>query len=79
MTDRQQLLGWIASSQRTQRRLAVVVVALVAVSAGLVAWRKPVGTFALLVTAAIGVIGYWVTYAHITDWRDRLAKLRRSA
>lgn len=42
------------ATKRTQRRLAIVLVALAALSAGLAAWSKPAGAFAFIGVAARG-------------------------
>jgi hypothetical protein len=74
-TDKQQLEMWIARSQRVQRRVVVVAVAAGIVSYGL---RRTgvvpefVGTVLMLGAVITGVSGFWVTAAHVADWRARL-------
>jgi hypothetical protein len=68
MDRRRQLLAWIEATMKTQRRLAILLVLLVArvaLSVGLAAWSKPVGTFAFIGVAALGGCGFWVTAAHL--------------
>ncbi len=74
-TERARLLGYIAGSKRTQRQLALgLAVALVAVVVAL--FLAPmVGKLALLGVAIVGVCGFWVTAAHISDWRMQIARL----
>src|SRR5262245_20968517 len=52
MADRRdELLGWIAQTQRLQRRLAAVFGALAVVAVALLVWRATVGAFALICVA----------------------------
>ena len=74
-TERARLLGYIAGSKRTQRQLAIgLAVATVAVVVALVV-APLVGKLALLGVAVVGVCGFWVTAAHISDWRMQIARL----
>ena len=85
-TDRQrarraQLEGWIAWSRQVQHRLRLVMLvgAVLAIASSFIA--RWIGVSLLLVTAAVGLVGYWVTAAHIADWRqqlDRLAQFGRA-
>lgn len=77
MTDprRDQLLGWIAKTRETQRKFAVLIVAMFAVAGGLFLWRSGVGTVAFFLTAIVGLCGYWITSSHIVDWNHRLDDL----
>ena len=78
--ERARLHGYIAGSQRVQRRLLAVVAALAAVSVVLVfAVSGRIGGLALLGTAIVGGCGYWVTAAHIADWRLRLRTMDERA
>ncbi|HWU87728.1 MAG TPA: hypothetical protein VN253_10660 [Kofleriaceae bacterium] len=78
MDRRQQLLGWIEATKQTQRRLAIVLIALIPLSAGLAAWSKPVGVFAFIGVGALAVCGFWVTAAHNAAHRQKLAELDRA-
>ena len=60
-----------------QRRIAVVVSALLALSGALWLWRKPIGLFGLAVTGLIAVIGFWVTRSHLDEWSVQLAKRKQ--
>jgi hypothetical protein len=74
MASREELLTWIARTRRMQRSLAIVVSALLTLSAGLWLWRKPVGLFGLSVTGLVAIIGFWVTASHLDEWRIALAR-----
>jgi hypothetical protein len=74
-TDKQQLEMWIARSQRVQRTVVVVAVVAGVASYGLrLTDVVPgfVGTVLMLGAAITAVSGFWVTAAHIADWRARL-------
>ncbi len=73
--ERARLHGYIAASRRVQRRLAIAMVALVVVSAVVLGFHRAAGGIVLLTSAIVGVCGYWVTAAHIADWRLRLRTL----
>ena len=79
-TDRRaELEGWIAKTQRLQRRLAVVYAALGAVAIALLAWSRAVGGFALFGVALVAICSFWVTAAHNAAHRQKLAELDRIA
>ena len=72
-----QLETWIRETQRNQRRLALGL----GVGAGIagIAWWFDgfVGktlVFGIVVTA---ICGFWITAAHIADWRTQLAARRQ--
>lgn len=73
--ERDRLHGYIAASRRVQRRLAVAVIALGAIGLGALAVHRAAGGIVLLTTVIVGVCGFWVTAAHIADWRLRLRTL----
>jgi hypothetical protein len=80
VTDRRpELEGWIANTQRLQRRLAVVYAALGAVAIMLLAWSRTVGGFALFGVALVAICSFWVTAAHNAAHRQKLAELDRIA
>jgi uncharacterized membrane protein HdeD (DUF308 family) len=73
--DKAQLQAWIESSQRTQRR--VVAIAIVGAVVAFVLRATSVlpsfvGVVLILGAVITGVCGFWVTAAHIADWRARL-------
>ena len=75
---RQQLEAWIANSKRVRRRLAMVVIALAIT--GLVVRHTAshaVGGVLLLLAAILTVTGFWITAAHLSDWRLAMAALPR--
>ncbi|MEZ4364769.1 MAG: hypothetical protein R2939_00610 [Kofleriaceae bacterium] len=75
---RRQLLGWIADSERRQRRLRVVTAAGGVLGLGALAIDRTVGLMVLGATATISIVTYWVTAAHIADWRQQLEHLART-
>lgn len=77
MPSREEYERWIAATTRTQRRVLSVLGALAAVSIGLMFWRKTIGQLSLLFVAMTAVIAYWVTAAHLAEWRLRLRELAR--
>lgn len=77
--DAAQLNAWIVASQRTQKRVVIVAIAILLVGVGL----KLVGAVPALISNVViafalilGVCGFWVTAAHISDWRMRLTRLQ---
>lgn len=74
--ERARLHGYIAASQRVQRRMVLVSIGLAAVSlAILLAVDGRLGGILLLGSAIVGGSGFWVTAAHIADWRLKLRTL----
>ena len=79
--DANELRTWIAASQRTQKR--VVAAALVCFSSGLglrlsEALPPIITSVVMLFAVILGICGFWVTAAHISDWRMRLDRQARS-
>jgi|GEM_PF-3542127 len=73
--NREKFLRYIADSQRVQRRVAVVVAVMVLASlVGLVV-NASIGGLMLLGTFIFGGCSFWVTAAHIADWRLKLRTL----
>ena len=73
--ERDRLHGYIAASKRVQRRLTLVVIALAVASVVALVIDRRLGGFLLLGTAIVGGCGFWVTAAHIADWRLKLRTL----
>ncbi len=74
-TERARLQGYIEGSKRTQRQLGVgLAVALAPAVVALVMWPM-IGKLALLGLATVAICGFWVTAAHISDWRMQIARL----
>jgi hypothetical protein len=73
--ERDRLHGYIAASKRVQRKLTLVVIGLAVVSGAALVVSRPVGGILLLGTAIVGGCGFWVTAAHIADWRLKLRTL----
>lgn len=75
---RAELLRWIADTQRTQKRGLVALGALVVICLGVMIWRATWGQVALGCVLATGGIGWWVTNAHLQEWRSKLDELARA-
>jgi hypothetical protein len=73
--ERDRLHGYIANSRRVQRRLAIATVVLAAIGVAVLIADRMAGGLVLLLTAIVGVSGFWVTAAHIADWRLRLRSM----
>ena len=72
---RDELLGWISNTRKTQRKLTYVVGLLILASSVLLFWNLEIGLVLLTITAILGIAGFWITSSHILDWSDRLAGL----
>lgn len=80
--ERARLTGYIDGSRRVQRQLATVLAPLGAGGLGLALWQPLWGGLVLLAAVIVAICGFWVTAAHIADWKmqiDRLARLDREA
>lgn len=77
MDRRQELLGWIEKTKRTQRRLAIALAPLTVLAFALVVWNKPVGVIALVGVVALAICGFWVTAAHNAAHYQKLEELAR--
>ena len=70
-----ELRTWIAASQRTQKRVVATAAAILMVGLGLrMGHVLPtlVTSVGMLFAVILGICGFWVTAAHISDWRMRL-------
>ncbi len=79
--DAHELRIWIAASQRTQKRVVAAAVASLIVGLGLRlghALPSLVTSIVMLFAVILGICGFWVTAAHISDWRMRLDRQARS-
>jgi hypothetical protein len=74
---RAELLGFIAETNRLQRKLAIVFPVLGAVAIALMFWRGTVGAFALILVALVAICSFWVTAAHNAAHRQKLDELAR--
>lgn len=72
---RVRLLGYIDASRRVQRRLGVGLAVAVAAALVVFAVEPFAGKLALALAVIVGVCGFWVTAAHISDWRMQLGRL----
>ncbi|MCB9564284.1 MAG: hypothetical protein H6708_28200 [Kofleriaceae bacterium] len=76
MTDeRARLHGYIEASRRVQRRLRGLLIAGAAAAVAVWWFDHAWGWAAAVLVAIVIGCGYWVTAAHIADWRGRLAHL----
>ena len=73
--ERARLTGYVRATRARRRRLGQALGAVAAVAVGLafVDARLGLGLFAL--AAIVGVIGFWIMFAHLTEWNDRIAKI----
>ena len=72
-----QLEAWIAQTRRNQKRLAVGLG--IATVAAALAWAFDafVGKTLVFGIVATAICGFWITAAHIADWRAQLAARRQ--
>ena len=72
-----QLEAWIAQTRRNQKRLAVGLCLGTLVAA--IAWwlNAFVGKTLVFAVVATAICGFWITAAHIADWRAQLAARRQ--
>ncbi len=77
-----ELRTWIAASQRTQKRIVIVAGVFLLVGLGFrIGHVVPtlVSSVVMLFAVILGICGFWVTAAHISDWRMRLDRHDRKA
>ncbi|MBP9168674.1 MAG: hypothetical protein KBG48_14860 [Kofleriaceae bacterium] len=75
--ERARLTGYIVASRRVQRQLATVLAPLGAVGLILAVWQPLWGGLVLLAAVIVAICGFWVTAAHISDWKMQIARLER--
>jgi hypothetical protein len=74
--EAQRLESYIAGSRRVQRRLTFgLVIATLGAMVALIV-DPTVGGLALFAVVIVAIAGFWVTAAHIADWKMQLARLR---
>lgn len=73
-----QLDAWIADSTRRQQRAARLTLVLLVPALAACFVDRTVGVVATVLVGSIGFIAYWVTAAHISDWRQQQEHLRRT-
>jgi hypothetical protein len=74
---RAELNGWIAKTQRLQRRMAIVYGAALIAALALTPWSGTAGGFATFGVALLAICSFWVTAAHNAAHRQKLAELDR--
>lgn len=74
--QRDQLRAWIASSERRQRTAGRITMALMVPAIASLWVHRTAGIVAVVLVGSIGFIAYWVTAAHIADFRQQLEHLR---
>ena len=72
---REQLEAWIAQTKRNQKKLGLGLGLAAVVSFVLIFTVGTIGGFALTFTIFIAIAAFWITGAHISDWRYRIAQL----
>ena len=77
--ERAQLESWIANSLRFRARLRVVSLIAAAIAIAIYVWSATPGIVAMIIVAAVWGSGWWITYGHISDWRNRMEILDRRA
>ena len=70
-----QLEAWIANTKRNQKKLGLALGAATLVSFVLIFTVGTIGGFALTFTIFIAIAAFWITAAHIADWRYRITQL----
>lgn len=73
--DRTRLLGYIEGSKRTQRTLGLGVAAAALLLGAALLLDRTAATLGLVGVGIVAVCGFWVTAAHISDWRMQIARL----
>lgn len=68
-----QLEAWIAQTRRNQKRLAVGLGVAAVVAAAAWWFNGFVGKTLLFGIVVTAICGFWITAAHIADWRAQLA------
>jgi hypothetical protein len=74
---REELLGYIAKTNRLQRKMAVIYAVCAVVAIGLFIWQSTAGGFALFAVALTAICSFWVTAAHNAAHRQKLDELAR--
>lgn len=77
MDRRTEIEGWIAKTQRLQRRMAVMYGALAIAAIGLTFWSGRAGGFAIFGVVLVAICSFWVTAAHNAAHRQKLEELTR--
>jgi hypothetical protein len=78
-TEREQLEQWIANSLAFRRKLRVVAIPAAVIAIAIWVWSSTPGIVAMIIVASIWGIGWWITFGHISDWRNRIDLLERRA
>ena len=73
MAEPDTLRGWIRASRQTQRRIVIAAGVVTGAGLALRPWLPFIGLLVAFAGVVIGVCGWWVTTAHISDWRGQLA------
>lgn len=79
---RTELEGWIASSRRLQKQMAVGLGLATLIAFIVMFFDGKIGKIGLAFVVTTAICAYWVTGSHIMDWRhqlDVLAEARRKA
>jgi len=76
---RDELERWVAQTKRNQRRIAVGLVAGLGVAIALAATLGAAGGFAIVIVVLVGICAFWITGAHLLDFRRKLKELDQPA
>ena len=71
---RRELEEYIAETRRNQRRLAIGLAIAGALCVVLAIARVPFALVGLLVVVIVAICGFWITSAHIVDWKRKLVE-----
>lgn len=74
---REELLGYIAETNRLQRKLAIVFPVLGVIAIALMFVSGTLGAFALITVVLVAICSFWVTAAHNAAHRQKLDELAR--
>jgi hypothetical protein len=77
--ERVQLEEWIANSLAFRRKLRVISAVAAVVAVATYVWSATPGIVAMIIVASVWGAGWWITYGHISDWRNRIDLLERRA
>jgi uncharacterized membrane-anchored protein len=79
VNEREQLEAWIAQSLRFRGKLGIVAAVAAVIAIAVYAWSSTWGIVAMLIVASVWGAGWWITFGHISDWRNRIELLDRRA
>lgn len=78
MARREELVRWIAETQRLQRKLRIGFAIALVPCLAIGFWNGTVATLATVCLLGTALVAFWVTYAHIASHRQKLDELARA-